>query len=158
MFEKIKIMKLIYIIILALFGKGVNKLVATTGGIMIFNCIKSQTTIVSRPVDSSTFQISTSYDAIVYYSIRINCTASIGAAASGTVSLQYTTDAWGTWSEASVICNSTAVSLAPILSTNDNKILIISAVIPANLEARLVQTTSGSCTITFITGQETIQN
>lgn len=151
-------MKLIYIIILALFGKGVNKLVATTGGIMIFNCIKSQTTIVSRPIDSSTFQVSVSYDAFVYYSIRINCTSSVGAPAGGTVTLQYTTDAWGTWMDACMIDNSTSVSVVPAISMTDNKVMVISAVIPANLEARLVQTTSGSCVITFITGQETIQN
>lgn len=110
---------------------------------------------VSRTINSVTFQPSASHMTWVYYSIRINCTATIGSTASGTVNLQYSTNNGSTWIDVGQIENSPSVALAAILSLNDNKVMQISGIIPVAAIVRLTQSTTGTTTITFIKGQET---
>lgn len=150
--------RLLIILCAALCSKTTIKAAAVTGGILYSNTVKSQTNSVTRPVDSSTFVVSSDYDSFSYYSIKINCTATIGSPAGGTVTLQYTTDSGANWINASSIENNISASLATLLSVNNSNVAVLCAVIPANIVARLVPSTVGSTTVTFISGQETIDN
>lgn len=111
---------------------------------------------VSRAINSSTFQISTTRHADAIYNVGISCTASIGSNASGLIQLQYSIDGGSTWLNASRIKNSNTVTLAIALaSVNDQEVVIVMLNIPAGARLRIVPTTSGTTTITSILGFET---
>lgn len=108
----------------------------------------------SRAINSSTFQVSTR-QATVFYTIRINCTASIGSASSGTVALQYSTDNGSAWVDVGQVENSNTVTLAVVLNSNTTQTGQLSGIIPAGAIVRMNQSSSGTTTITFVRGQET---
>lgn len=110
---------------------------------------------VTRAVNSSTYTISSLYQAIVAYSIQISCTASIGSASAGSLLLQYSINGGSSWVDVSTIKNSNTVTLAVVLNLANVQIASLFGVIPANALVRMVPTTSGTTTITFISGQET---
>lgn len=109
----------------------------------------------TRPINSNTFQISVSKQSFVVYTIRINCVATIGGAASGTVNLQYSINNGSSWVDVSQVENSNTVTLAVVLNSNTTQTGVISGVIPAGAIVRMNQTISGSTTITYVRGQET---
>jgi hypothetical protein len=110
---------------------------------------------VTRAINSSTFQPSTTKLAWVNYTIRINCTATIGSASSGTVNLQYSTNNGSTWIDVSQVENSNTVTLAVVLNSNTTQTGVLSGCIPAGAIVRMVQGSSGTTTITYVRGQET---
>lgn len=113
------------------------------------------TQTVTRAINGTTFQPSDSKMAWVYYTVRVNCVATIGGASSGTVSLQYSTDSGSTWIDVGQIENSNTVTLAIVLNSSTTLTGQISGVIPIGAIVRINQSSVGTTTITFIRGQET---
>lgn len=110
---------------------------------------------VTRAITSATFQPSSTKLAWVFYTIRINCTATIGGASTGTVALQFSTDNGSTWIDIGQVENSNTVTLAIVLNSNTTQTGQLSGVIPAGAIVRLNQSSSGTTTITYVRGQET---
>jgi hypothetical protein len=115
--------------------------------------VKSDNT-VTRTINSSTYTISSTKIATVKYNIKIVCTATIGSASSGKVLFQYSTDGGSNWIDAGEVENSNTVTLAIVLNSTTTQSGFIVWNIPANALCRLVPTTSGTTTITWIRGQE----
>lgn len=113
------------------------------------------TSTVSRAINSATFQPSTTKIAWVYYTIRINCVATIGSASAGTVALQYSIDSGSTWNDVGQIENSNTVTLAIVLNSSTTQTGQLSGIIPAGAIVRMNQTITGTTTITYVRGQET---
>jgi len=109
---------------------------------------------VTRPINSTTFTISTTRPATVYYSVNISCTATIGSNSTGKVSLQYSTNAGSTWTDVSDVSNSNTVSLAIVLNSVTAQDAIIAGQIPANALVRMVTATTGTASCTFVRGME----
>lgn len=110
---------------------------------------------VTRTINNSTYTISSTKPATVKYNIKIACTATIGSASSGKVLFQYSIDGGTNWIDAGEVENSNTVSLAIVLNSTTNQSGFIVWSVPANALCRLVPTTSGTTTITWIRGQET---
>lgn len=118
--------------------------------------IYSPTTFTaSRAINSNTFQVSATKNSYVFYTIRINCTATIGGASSGTVALQYSSNGGSTWIDVGQMENSNIVTLAIVLNSNTTQTCQISGIIPAGAIVRMNQTTSGTTVITYVRGNET---
>lgn len=115
----------------------------------------STTFTASRAINSATFQVSLTKQACVFYTIRINCVATIGAASAGTVALQYSSNGGSTWIDIGQVENSNTVTLAIVLNSNTTQTSQISGIIPAGAIVRMNQTTSGTTTITYVRGNET---
>lgn len=109
---------------------------------------------VTRTVNSATYTPSAMLQATLIYNISISCTASIGSNSSGTVTLQYSTNAGSTWTTAGTITNSNTVTLALALNLINLQTGTIIATIPVGALCKLVPSTTGTTTITFISGQE----
>lgn len=109
---------------------------------------------VTRPINSTTFTVSTTKQAFVAYNVTISCTATIGSAATGSVALQYSTNAGSTWNTVGTVSNSNTVTLAVVLNSVQVSGLQVSGYIPANALVRLVSTTTGTVTINYLTGIE----
>lgn len=109
---------------------------------------------VTRPVNSTTYTISATKNASVYYSIKIQCTASIGSNSAGTVALQYSTNGGSTWIDVGEVTNSNTVTLAIALNSVTVQTSVIAAQIPANALVRMNSTITGTTAITFVRGQE----
>jgi hypothetical protein len=109
---------------------------------------------VTRSITGSTYTISSTLNARVYYTVKIQCTASIGSASAGAVLLQYSTNGGSTWIDVSGVENSNTVTLAIVLNSVTIQTGVISGEVPANALVRMTQTTSGTTTISYIRGQE----
>lgn len=109
---------------------------------------------VTRPINSTTFTISTTKQATVYYTVNVSCTATIGSTATGKVSLQYSQNAGSTWIDVSDVSNSNAVTLAIVLNSVNAQDQVISGPVPANALCRLVSASTGTTTITYVRGTE----
>lgn len=109
---------------------------------------------VTRPINSTTFTISSTRPATVYYTVNISCTATIGSNSTGKVSLQYSQNAGSTWTDVSDVSNSNTVSLAIVLNSITAQDQIIAGQIPANALCRLVSTSAGSTSIAWVRGME----
>lgn len=123
---------------------GAATLSGNTLNIPVYAPNRTPNIVGTRPVDGSSFRLSTTRDAEVKYSIQINCTSSTS---SGSVYLEYSSD------------NSTWVSIGQV-STNLNLIFSslsqtfqITGYIPAGYWIRLRSVTSSS-TVTYMYGQE----
>lgn len=116
-----------------------------------------QTTFsVTRAINSSTFQVSSTRRCSVIYNIGISCTASIGSNAAGTLLLQYSLNGGATWLNAPEIKNSNTVTLAIALnSINVQESITAINNVPAGAVFRMVPTIVGTTTITYISGFET---
>lgn len=116
-----------------------------------------QTTFsVTRAINSSTFQVSSTRRCSVVYNIGISCTASIGSNAAGTLLLQYSLSGGATWLNAPEIKNSNTVTLAIALnSINVQESITAINNVPAGTIFRMVPTIVGTTTITYISGFET---
>lgn len=109
---------------------------------------------VTRPINSTTFTVSTTRWAFVAYNISISCTATIGSTASGSVALQYSTNAGSTWITESTVSNSNTVTLAIVLNSVNTQGVVLSGIIPANALVRMVSTTAGTTTIAIAASTE----
>jgi len=109
---------------------------------------------VTRPINSTTFTVSSLRTAIVFYTLSISCTATIGSSASGTVSLQYSTNSGSTWTTVSTVGNSNTVTLAVALNSVQVSTVVLCGVIPSGALVKMVSTISGTTTTTYISGQE----
>lgn len=109
----------------------------------------------TRATNSATFQISSTRNAWVAYTIRINCVATIGSSSSGTVALQYSINGGSSWIDISQLENSNIVTLAVVLNSNTTQTSILFGFIPLGTIQRIVTTTAGTTTVTYIRGQET---
>lgn len=116
--------------------------------------INSATRTIATSSGVSTYTISSTLQATVYYNVTIACTASIGSNSTGTVSLQYSTNGGSTWITAQEATNSNTVTLAIALQSVTTQSTTISAVIPAGALVQLLKTSTGTTTITYIRGQE----
>lgn len=112
-------------------------------------------TTVTRPLNGTTFTPSTTKTAFLKYNIKISCTASIGSASDGKVSLQHSIDGGANWIDDGEIENSNTVTLALTLNAVTIQSGFIIANVPANALCRMNSTTSGTTTITYIRGFET---
>lgn len=109
---------------------------------------------VTRPINSTTFTVSTTKMSIVFYTVNVSCTATIGSMATGKVSLQYSTNSGSTWIDVSDVSNSNTVSVAVALNSVTAQDMVICGFIPANALVRMVSTSTGTTTLTYIRGQE----
>lgn len=110
---------------------------------------------VTRPINSTTYTISTTKQANVSYTIKVSCTATIGSNSDGKVALQYSTNSGSTWIDVGEVENSNTVTLAVVLQSVTIQTGIISGNIPANALVRMNTTTVGTTTVTYVRGQET---
>lgn len=114
------------------------------------------TTVVTRPINSTTFTINSTLPADAQYYATISCTATIGSASSGTLEFQYSINGGSSWIPYGKISNSNNVTLAIVLnSVQITGGCIAARNIPAGALCRLVPTTSGTTTITYTNGFET---
>lgn len=109
---------------------------------------------VTRAINSTTFTPSSTLQATVTYTIQVSCTATIGSNASGQILLQYSTNGGSSWTDAGMVKNSNTVSLAIALNLVNIQVASITAVVPVGGLCRMAPTTSGTTTITYISGFE----
>lgn len=109
---------------------------------------------VTRPINSTTYTVSRTKNSRVYYTINITCTATIGSASSGSVSLQYSTNVGSSWIDIGNVKNSNTVTLALALNSITIQESQICGEIPINALVRMNQTSTGTTTISFVRGQE----
>lgn len=109
---------------------------------------------VTRPIDSTPFTISTIYAARFYYTISIQCTATIGGSADGKILFQYSIDAGANWISSGELENTNTVTLAIALNSSTKQTAVLCGEVPPNALCRLVPTTAGTTVITYIRGSE----
>lgn len=109
---------------------------------------------VSRPINGTTFTVSTTKAARLYYTIKIQCAASIGSASSGLLLFEYSINGGSSWVQLAELQNSNTVSLALTLNSVTIQTAVIVVEIPANALCKMTPTTSGTTTMTFIRGSE----
>lgn len=109
---------------------------------------------VARPINSTTFTISSTRPSIGFYTITISCTATIGSASTGSVTLQYFNTGNSTWTTLGFVANSNQVTLAIVLNSVNTQTLVLSEPIPPGALCRLVSASSGTTTITYNFGNE----
>lgn len=107
---------------------------------------------VSRTINSTSFTPSTAKAYRVTYNVTIACTATIGGSASGKVELQYYNGS--TWVTVNEMFNSNNVTLAITLNSVNTQTVSIVGEFAANTQLRLVPTTTGTTTITYVRGSE----
>lgn len=132
-----------------------NIVVSGTYPSFVLTPYSPSTFTVTRAINSSSFQPSITNIAWVYYTIRINCVATIGGTSSGTVTLQYSINNGSTWLDVGQVENSNIVTLALVLNSNITQTSQLCGVIPSGAIVRMIQASSGTTTITYVKGQET---
>lgn len=126
----------------------------TTGRWVRMGNVPTLNSAISRPVNSTAFTISTTKTALVFYNIQISCTASIGSTSLGSVALQWFNTGTSTWITQSIVANSNTVTLAITLNSVNVQSAVLSGVIPAGVQCRLVSVSTGTTAITFLSGTE----
>ncbi len=136
---------------------GVATFNASTGALNIpdYSQYTPTDNTATRTINSSTYTISASKPATVKYVVKITCTATIGSNSSGKVVFQYSTNGGSSWIDGGEVENSNSVSLAIVLNSTTIQSSTIVWSVPANALCRLVPTSSGTTTITWVRGQET---
>lgn len=109
---------------------------------------------VTRPINATTYTISTTQNARVYYTIGIQCTATIGGSSAGGVLLEYSINGGSTYTSVGEVKNSNTVTLAIALNSITIQQVVLSAEVPANALCRMSTTNTGTTTVTYIRGQE----
>lgn len=110
--------------------------------------------VVTRAFNSN-FTIS-SKQAFVSYSVTCNVTNPLLAGSStADLYLEYSTNAGSTWSLPSRNGNLSSVALAVAIAITNGQTVTVCGFIPANALVRLRSATTGSASLTYITGQET---
>ncbi len=112
----------------------------------------------SRSLNSA-FQISSTRAAMVFYSVRIVTTASIGGNQDGDVILEIASDSGFTTNvqTLSITQNAQAISLAIVLNSVQTQTGVLSGFVPAGYYTRLrTVNTTGTPTYTYRSGQEVL--
>jgi hypothetical protein len=112
----------------------------------------------SRSLDSA-FQISTTRDAAVYYSVSVASTLSLTAGQLGSVELRYADDSGFTTNvvTASVSTNGNTGTLTVGLNTVQTSGVIVAGIVPAGKYVKLVSVdTTGTPTQTIVRSQEVL--
>ena len=132
--------------------------VATTGSYndltnkpTIPSALTFTTSAASRSFNSA-FQVSTTKDAIVSYTVQIACALTLSGGQSGTVFLETSPDN-SVWTEVGRAVNTNTGSLTIGLNITNTNAMTLAGFITRNYYVRL--RTTGSGTITYISGQET---
>lgn len=129
----------------------------TAGSNFTFSNTASRS-IVTTAAAANGFQVSSTKDAFVNYSVTIVSTANITGAASGYVALEICTTnsaTAGDWVEVARVANGQAVSLAVTLQSVSTGGGQISCIVPAAYYARLRSVnTAGTPTFSYNSGQE----
>lgn len=114
--------------------------------------------IVTTAAAANGFQLSSTRNASVYYSVNIATTATIGGASDGYIALEIAATNSTTasdWKEVSRSRNGQTITLAIALQSAQNITAELMNIVPAGYYARLRSVnTSGTPTYTFVSGQE----
>lgn len=117
-------------------------------------------TIQTVAAAANGFQLSTTRDATVNYSVTITTTATISAASAGTVVLEICSTNSSTaanWAEVGRITGSQTISLAALLQSINTVASSVWCIVPAGYYCRLRSiSTSGSPTFSLSSGQEVL--
>lgn len=109
---------------------------------------------VSRSLNSN-FTVSSSKNAFVTYTVTCSVTNPLLAGSStASVFLEYSTNGGSSWVTVSQQSATSSVALAVSVSLTQSQTNVVSGYIPANALVRLRSTTSGTASVTYITGQE----
>lgn len=103
---------------------------------------------------NSAFQVSSSKDAMVSYSVQIASTLSLVTGQTGTASLQICATSGGSYTEVARFTNGNTGTLAVGLNLTQTVTNNLSAMVPAGYYVKIV--TSGTATISYVVGQETL--
>jgi uncharacterized protein YdeI (BOF family) len=123
-------------------------------GIVTAGSSSTGMTAVTRPINSTAYTISSTRPSTATYYIRISCTATIGSASSGSVTMQYSIDGGTNWLPAGIVENSNTVTLAVVLNSVTVNTMPLTWDFPANALVRMVSATTGTTTITYVNGGE----
>lgn len=114
--------------------------------------------IVTTAAAANGFQLSTTQDTSVFYSVNINTTATIAGSADGYVALEIASTNSSTasdWKEISRARNGQAISLAITLQSVQNISSEVMGIVPTGYYVRLRSVNvSGTPTYTYVSGQE----
>lgn len=112
-----------------------------------------------NPITSKTFNsnftVSATKQATVSYSVTCSVTNPLLAGSStANVYLEYSTNGGSTWSLPSQNGNASTVGVAVAIAITNGQTGTVTGVIPANALVRLRTATTGTATVTFVTGTE----
>lgn len=111
--------------------------------------------IITSKTLNSNYTISTTKQANVSYSLTCTVTNPLLAGTStANVYLEYSTNGGSTWSLPSQNGNSSAVGVAVAIAITNGQTVTVSGSIPANALVRLRTVTTGTATVTYVTGTE----
>jgi len=111
--------------------------------------------IISSKTLNSNFTVSTSKQATVSYSLTCSVTNPLLAGSStANVYLEYSTNAGSTWNLPSQNGNASTVGVAVAIAITNSQTVTLTGVIPANALVRLRTVTTGTASVTYITGTE----
>ncbi len=111
-------------------------------------------TPVTRAADAVAFATSKESTTTLYYTFRLNCTATIGSNSSATVLLQYSKNNGATWINGPTIGNSNQVTLAVVLNSQDQSTQTLTFEVPSGALVKLTKTLTGTATVDWISGIE----
>lgn len=106
------------------------------------------------------FQVSSSHDARVNYSLSTSTTATIGGASTATAILEIapTNSATaGDWVEIARVSNGQTITLAIVLQSIQTTSGVLSGTVPAGYYAKIRTITSGTASVTYSSGQEVLE-
>ena len=112
--------------------------------------------IASRTLNSN-FTVSTTKEAFVAYSVTCQVTNPLLVGSSvANAYLEYSTNGGSTWLLPSQQTNSSGVGVTVTVQLTNAQTGVISGYIPANALVRIRTTTTGTASVTYVTGQETV--
>ncbi len=114
--------------------------------------VNPSTSAATRSFNSA-FQISTTKDAVAFYTVQISAAMTLGGGQTGTVFLETSPDN-SVWTEVGRVTNGNTGTLVIGVAITNNNIFQVAGYIPSNYFVRLRST--GTATISYIAGQETI--
>lgn len=133
--------------------------ISITGTYPNFTIAVVQPTINNAPGRSlnSNFTVSTTKAAIIYYSLTTTVTNPLlSGNSSASAFLEYSTDGGSTWKSATQIGNLSSVSLTVTLQITNTQTSIVGGIVPANALCRIRTTTSGTASVTYVSGLEIV--
>lgn len=109
---------------------------------------------VTRPLNGTTFTPSACSNSRLFYTVSIQCSATIGSNASGSVKLQYSINNGSTWNDAGTVANSNTVTLAVVVGSSTINTGMIAFEVPNGALCKFVVASTGTTTITWVNGVE----
>jgi hypothetical protein len=136
-----------------------------SGSVLNINtgALRTKNSSVVRTITTSTgatgFQVSSTLPSMVYYSIRISTTISVGGTSTGTIFLEVAptnSAAAGDWVIDAQVSNSQSFAGLITLSSTQVMTYEVSTYVPAGFFVKIRSTSSGTTAFTYITGTEII--